>query len=56
MDDELEEEEEESDDGSSSGYQWSEDRAERIYRKRALRALGMEVMDEDMVSVTTHFI
>lgn len=46
MDDNLVEEEEE-DFEASGGYQWSEDRAERIYRRRALKALGMEVVAED---------
>ncbi|CAB9496117.1 Gut esterase 1 [Seminavis robusta] len=46
MDDELEEDEED-EDSSTSGFQWSKDRAERIYRKRALKALGMEVIEED---------
>ena len=42
MDDEFEEEDEEDDDDpAKSGYQWSDDKAERIYRKRALKALGM---------------
>lgn len=46
MDDELEDEDEE-ESVKGTGFQWSEDRAERIYRKRALKALGMEVIDED---------
>ena len=49
MDDEFEEEEDDDDDvGVKSGYQWSDDKAERIYRKRALKALGMEVIEEDV--------
>jgi len=48
MDDEFEEEIEEDLAGGTGGFQWSEDKAERIYRKRALKALGMEVVAEDM--------
>jgi len=50
MDDDLDDDEDDEDQEipNESGFQWSEDRAEQIYRKRALRALGMEVVEEDM--------
>jgi hypothetical protein len=38
MDDDLEEDEEDED--NASAFQWSADRSERIYRRRALKALG----------------
>jgi carboxylesterase type B len=48
MDDDLEEDDEMEDTSAASGFRWSEDRSERIYRKRALKALGMEVIEEDL--------
>jgi hypothetical protein len=33
---------------AEDGYVWSEDPLERAYRKRALKAIGMEVIEEDV--------
>lgn len=56
MDDEFEDEDEEDEDeATKSGYNWSDDKAERIYRKRALKALGM-VSFESKGSFITHVL
>jgi carboxylesterase type B len=48
MDDDLEEVDDEEEQSAVNGFLWSENRAERVYRKRALKALGMEVIEEDL--------
>jgi hypothetical protein len=41
------EDNEESENATTHGFLWSNVKEERAYRRRALRALGMEVVDED---------